>query len=292
MTEKERKSKKTSHLKIFYSKFKRRKIAIISLAFCVFIALVAIFAPWISPHDPYKINSRERFSPPSRTYIFGTDDLGRCLFSRVLYGARLSLTIGIGSTLIAMIIGSTLGLIAGSLGSRFGDIIMRATDILIAFPYFLLILLLITVLGTGLRNVIIALSIWATPHFIRLVYASALSIRHLDFVRAAELLGESKANILVRYILPNISSPIIVQSTLYISRVIMVGASLGFLGLGVPPPFPEWGVLLINAREYIRDYPYLIFFPSIALASVTLSFNILGDNIRDVLDVRIEDVVR
>lgn len=292
MTEKERKSKKTSHLKIFYSRLRRRKIAIISLVFCVFIVLVAIFAPWISSHDPYKANLRERFSPPSRTYIFGTDDLGRCLFSRVLFGARLSLTIGIVSTLIAMIIGSTLGLIAGGLESRLGGIIMRVTDIMMAFPYFLLIVLLIAVLGPGLKNVIIALSIWAIPHFVRLVYASALSIRHLDFVMAAELLGESKANILVRYIFPNITSPIIVQSTLYVSRVIMGGAALGFLGLGVPPPLPEWGALLINAREYMRDYPYLVFFPSIALASVTLSFNILGDNLRDVLDVRIEDVVR
>ncbi len=292
MTEKERKSKKISHLKIFFSRLKRRKIAIITLAYCVFIVLVAIFAPWITPHDPYKSNLRERFSSPSRTYIFGTDDLGRCLFSRVIYGARFSLTIGFVATLIAVIIGTILGLIAGGLGGRVGDIIMRATDIMMAFPYFLLIVLLIAVLGPGLRNVIVALTIWAIPHFVRLVYASALSIRHLDFVMAAELIGESKANILMRYIFPNITSPIIVQSTLYISRIIMGGAALGFLGLGVPPPIPEWGALLINAREYMRIYPYLLFFPSIALGSVTLSFNILGDNLRDVLDVRIEDVVK
>ncbi len=292
MTMEKRKSKNISRIKIFYMRLKRRKIAIISLIFCMFIVLVAIFAPWIAPHDPYKSNLRERFSPPSSSYFFGTDDLGRCLFSRVIYGARLSLTIGFVATFSAVIIGTILGLIAGGLGGRFGDIIMRATDIMMAFPYLLLILVLIAALGPGLRNCIIALTIWAIPHFIRLVYGSAISIRHMDFVIAATLIGEPKASIIFRYILPNITSPIIVQSTLYISRVIMGAAALGFLGLGVPPPHPEWGTLLVNAREYMRSYPYLLVFPSITLAIVTLSFNILGDNLRDILDTRIQDVVK
>lgn len=276
---------------VLWRRLSRRKIGFASLIVCTLVILVGAFGPLLAPNDPYRISLSKRLAPPSTQYPFGNDELGRCILSRIIHGARHTLVVGLVSVLIASVVGTFLGLVAGGIGGVVEGAIMRLTDLMLAFPWFLLVFTLVAALGPSLNNVALALGVWMMPHYVRLVRSVVLSIRETEFVQAAQVIGESKADVLLRYVLPNCVSPIIVQTTLDIPKAVMSGAALGFLGMGAPPPTPEWGVMISVARQYMNQRPHVLLFPALALMAVSLAFNLLGDSIRDVLDPRIQDVV-
>ena len=276
---------------LLWSRFRRRPLGMLSAALCVAVLLLAAFGPWLAPQDPFQTSIRERLYLPSLEHPFGTDPLGRDLVSRILFGAQSTLSVGLVAVAFAALVGTALGTVAAMSRAWIGALIMRATDLLLAFPWVLLILTIVSVLGPGLENVILALSVAMIPHYIRLARGLALSVREREYVQAARLIGESWLSIQVRYVLPNCLSPLLVQVTLDIPITIMAAAALGFLGLGAQPPMPEWGAMLSSAREYMLTAPHVVVVPALALVAVTLAFNLLGDTLRDVLDPRSEEVV-
>lgn len=251
--------------------------------------IVAIFSPGVVPHDPYKISPAQRLQPPSAEHWMGTDELGRDLMARMGLGARFSLLVGFSATSIGLIIGTVLGMIAAYLSGRLGEVIMRAIDVLMAFPGFLLAITIVAMLGPGLINVVIAVGIDTIPTFARLAYGTTLSTKENEYVLAARALGVRPAVILGRHLFPNIVSPLIVQYTLRVATVILLAAGLGFLGLGAKSPTPEWGIMLADARSYMRTTPHVAVFPGVAIALVALSLNLFGDGLRDVLDPRLRN---
>ncbi len=254
----------------------------------IFIVLVVILAPVIAPFDPIEQFRREHLRSPDTVYIFGTDNLGRDVFSRVLYGGRISLQVGIISVAIASIAGTLLGLISGYAGRWSDIIIMRLVDVLLAFPSILLALAIIAVLGRDLRNVMLAVGISALPTYIRVVRASTLSVKQIDYVMAARTIGAPAWRILLFHILPNVSAPIIVVSTNGIAGAIITGAALSFLGLGQQPPDPEWGLMLSEGQRVMRNAWWVTTFPGVAIMITVLAINLLGDGLRDVLDPRLK----
>ncbi len=278
--------------RLLWGRFRRRPVGIFSAALCIAVLVLAAFGPWLAPEDPFKTSIRERLDPPSIEHPLGTDALGRDLASRIIFGAQSTLSVGLVAVAFACVVGTALGIAAAMSRAWISALIMRATDLMLAFPWFLLILTIVSVLGPGLENVILALSVAMIPHYIRLARGLALSVREREFVQAAVLIGESRFNVQYRYILPNCASPLLVQVTLDIPITIMAAAALGFLGLGAQPPMPEWGAMLSGAREYMLTAPHVVVVPALALVAVTLAFNLLGDTMRDVLDPRTEDVVR
>ena len=277
---------------LLWGRFRRRPVGVLSALFCIVVLLFAAFGPWLAPQDPFKTSIRERLHPPSIEHALGTDQLGRDLASRIIFGAQSTLSVGLVAVAFACVVGTVLGILAAMSRVWISTMIMRATDLMLAFPWFLLILTIVSVLGPGLENVILALSVAMVPHYIRLARGLALSVREREFVQAAVLIGESPFSVQTRYILPNCASPLLVQVTLDIPITIMAAAALGFLGLGAQPPMPEWGAMLSGAREYMLTAPHVVVAPALALVLVTLAFNLLGDTMRDVLDPRTEDVVR
>ncbi len=233
-------------------------------------------------------NEEKEARKPHHKYIFGTDDLGRCVFSRVVYGARLSLVIGIISVSIGLIFGTLLGLISGYYGGFLDDIIMRAMDILLSIPYILLAILIVAILGPGLVNAMIAIGILTIPSFARIVRGCVLSLKQAEYVQAARVLGAGDLRIIFRHILVNSISPLIVQTTLTFATAILEAAALGFLGLGAQPPTPEWGAMLADGKKLLLTSPWAIIFPGIAIVLSVLGFNLLGDGLRDALDVRLD----
>ena len=258
----------------------------ISIVFLCLLFLCAALASFIAPFDPLEIDAERILQPPSSEHWFGTDDTGRDVLSRVIWGARLSLRIGLISSGIATLAGLVLGLISGFLGGIVSFVILRAMDLLLAFPGVLLAIVIVAILGPGLENVMIAVGISAIPAFTRVVHGSSLSISQLDFVEAARLIGGSKGRIIARHILPNILAPVIVLSTLQVAGAIFGAASLSFIGLGAQPPTPEWGAMVSRGRYNLRDAMWLSTFPGLAIAVVVIAINILGDGLRDALDPR------
>ncbi|MDB5522283.1 MAG: ABC-type dipeptide/oligopeptide/nickel transport system, permease component [Rhizobium sp.] len=250
----------------------------------------AIFAPVITEYAPNKIAVRERVQGPNADHVLGTDELGRDVFSRLLYGARPSLVVAVVATLLSTVLGSLLGLLAAINRSVLRAVIMSAMDILFAFPAVLFALVLMTVLGTSLINLIIALTVIYLPRIVRVVYASALQVVELDYVSAAVALGAGKSRILLRHVLPNVAGPLIVQATLGFSLAILAEATLSFLGLGVQPPEPSWGAMLNAGRPFLEVAPWLAIYPTLAISLAVLGFNLLGDALRDWLDPRLKDV--
>jgi peptide/nickel transport system permease protein len=253
---------------------------------------IALLAPWLSPYDPLAQDLDRRLQGPSRAHPLGTDDFGRDLLSRVMYGARISLTVGFLSIGIAVAGGLLLGLLAGfytaGWGGRLIDhAIMRTSDILLAFPAVLLAIAIVTAFGPGLRNAMLAIAIIYLPRFIRLVRASILVERAQPYIEAGRALGVRNRRLLFRHLLPNVMSPVIVQATLGLAEAIIEAAALSFLGLGATPPTPEWGAMLSEGRSYLRLAPWVTFFPGMAIFLVVVSFNLLGDGLRDVLDPRL-----
>lgn len=254
----------------------------------VFVA-VALLAPALAPYEPLRGQLDQRLMAPSAGHWLGTDELGRDVLSRVLYGARISLQIQLGAVVLALAVGLALGLVAGYIGRWPDLLIMRVIDVMMAFPGIFLALAIIAALGTGLANVIIAGAISLVPQFARVVRGSILTLREKEFVEAARALGEGDVKIIVRYLLPNSLAPIIVQTSLRMATVLLTASGLSFLGLGVQPPSPEWGAMLSNARTYMITAPHVAAVPGLAIMLVVLGFNLLGDGLRDALDPRLRE---
>jgi peptide/nickel transport system permease protein len=267
----------------------RNRAAVTGGIVVVIFVAVALSAPVLSPYDPLKGRLGERLRAPSAAHWLGTDELGRDVLSRVLYGARITVQIQLAAVGIALAVGAALGLTAGYVGRWVDQLIMRLMDILMAFPGIFLALAIIAALGTGLGNVIIAAGIFLVPQFARVVRASVLTLKDMEFVQAARALGQGDFAIVFRYLLPNSLAPIIVQTSLRMATVLLTASGLSFLGLGVQPPSPEWGAMLSNARSYMITAPHVAMIPGLAIALVVLGFNLLGDGLRDSLDPRLRE---
>ena len=257
------------------------------LAVVVLLAVCAVAAPLITPYPPTLINLGEAAAPPSASHWFGQDQIGRDILSRVLHGARLSLLVGLIAVGIAVAVGAPLGLLAGYLGGPADLLVMRMVDVMMAFPSILLALLVVTVLGPGLGNAMIAVGIAAIPLFARLARASVLSVKEMEYVAAARALGQSPPWIVARHVAPNAVAPLVVQATLRIGTAILTAASLSFLGLGVQPPTPEWGAMVSEGRAYVTTAPHITIFPGLAIVLAVLGFNVLGDRLNDALNPRL-----
>jgi len=266
----------------------RQRGAVVGLAILGALVLLALSAPWLSPADPIKTSPREALEPPGQRHWLGSDQLGRDVASRVLYGARISLTVGLISVSIAVGIGTPLGLVSGFYGGRLDGLLMRVMDVLLAFPGILLALAIVSVLTPGLTNVMIAVGLSAVPAYARLVRASVLSARENLYVEAARAIGGRDLLILGRYIMPNVVAPLIVTATLGLGTAILAAAALSFLGLGSQPPQPEWGRMLSEGRDYLREAWWISTFPGIGIMLTVLAMNLLGDGLRDVLDPRLK----
>jgi peptide/nickel transport system permease protein len=252
----------------------------------VFYVLIATFAPLIAPYDPYKVDLANKLLTPSMEHWMGTDDKGRDILSRIIYGSRLSMGVGFAAVLFGAFFGIILGLIAGYYGKWTDTIIMRTMDVLLAFPGILLALAIVSALGPSLINVTIAVGIFSVPLFARIVRGSTLEVKRLEYIDAIRSLGANDITIIFKHIFPNILSPIIVQGTLRLATAILSAAGLSFLGLGAQPPSPEWGTMLSNGRDFIFSAPFMALFPGLAMSILVLGFNIFGDGLRDVFDPR------
>jgi peptide/nickel transport system permease protein len=265
----------------------KARLAGVAAAIILLVLLVALFAPILAPYDPAKINVPHRLEGPSTTHLMGTDQNGRDILSRVVYGSRVSVQVGVVAVAIALLVGVPLGLVAGYVGGVVDEALMRIMDAVIAFPAIILALVIVAALGSGVTNVMLAVGIVGTPVFARLVRAQTLSLRELDYVLAARTVGATAPRILLRHIWPNATAPIIVQASLAAGGAIIAEASLSFLGIGVVPPTPTWGGMLQDGFRIIYLSPWLAVFPGIAIYLVVLSLNFLGDAVRDALDPRL-----
>ncbi|WP_438750104.1 ABC transporter permease subunit [Pararhizobium sp. O133] len=283
-----------SGLAEFWFYFSRNKGAVIGLVIFTIILLLAIFAPLVTPHSPSIQNRDVLLLPPAVasggqwTYLLGTDAVGRDILSRLIYGARFSLFIGLVVVTLSVISGVLVGLVAGYFRGRTDTIIMRVMDIILAFPSLLLALVLVAVLGPGLLNAMIAISLVNLPHFVRLTRAAVMSERTKDYVIASRVAGAGTLRLMFRTILPNCLAPLIVQATLAFSAAILDAAALGFLGMGAQPPTPEWGTMLAEAREFIQRAWWVVTFPGLAILITVLAINLMGDGLRDALDPKLK----
>lgn len=266
----------------------RNKAAILGLVTILILVFSAIFADQITQYGFDEQALRQRFLPPSFEHFFGTDELGRDIFTRIIYGSRTSLMVGAIAVTISSVTGTILGAISGYYGNRIDNIIMRFIDILLAIPNILLAISIAATLGPGIVNVMIAVGISSIPGYARLVRASVMSLRDQEFIQAAKSIGANDFRIITKHILPNCFAPIIVQATMSIAIAILSAAALSFLGLGVQPPTPEWGSMLSGGRAYIRDYWWVVTFPGLAIMVTVFAFNLFGDGLRDALDPRLK----
>ncbi|RFU60750.1 nickel transporter permease [Peribacillus glennii] len=281
--------KAVSPWKEAWKSFKKNKLAIVGFSIVVFFILLAIFAPLLAPHDIAKQELANKHIPPSAEHWFGTDEFGRDILSRIIYGARISLWVGFLSVAGSVIVGSFLGIIAGYYGKWIDAIISRIFDIILAFPSILLAIAVVSVLGPSLRNALIAIAIINVPTFGRLLRSRVLSVKEEEYVTAAKAIGMKDSRILIHHILPNSLAPIIVQGTLAIATAIIECAALGFLGMGAQPPTPEWGKMLADSRAFIIEAPWTVLFPGLAIMLTVLGFNLMGDGLRDALDPRMKN---
>lgn len=264
----------------------RRPVAVLSLLILVTVVVLAVFGPFIVPYGINDINIAGRLQPPSAKHWFGTDELGRDIASRVIVSAGVSVRVSVIAVSIALVAGVSLGLVAGFFGSWLDAVIMRSADVLFAFPEMLLALAIVAILGPGITTATIAIGLVYIPVFARVTRASALSVRTETYVRASKSLGASSLRQMVSHVLPNISAPIIVQTSLSLAFAILSEAGLSFLGLGVQPPEPSWGRMLFDSRAFFQDAWWMSVFPGLAVFVTVLACNLLGDILRDVLDVR------
>ncbi|MCR5089734.1 MAG: ABC transporter permease [Oscillospiraceae bacterium] len=281
--------KKYSFTKDTMKRLARNKLTVIGMVILSILILSAIFAPLIVPYDYAEQNILEAYMSPCREHLFGTDEFGRDIFSRVLMGGRLSLVIGFIAVAIAIVFGGLLGAIAGYFQGAVDNVIMRFVDILMSIPQLLLAIAITATLGSSLLNLMIAVGIAAVPGYARIVRASVLSVRDQEFVEAARAVGTSDFKIIMKHILPNCLAPIIVKATLDVAICILSAAGMSFIGIGLQPPSPEWGAMLSDARYYIRDYSYMALFPGLCIALTIFSLNVLGDGLRDALDPKLRD---
>lgn len=281
--------KKQSQLLVTWRRLKRSKMAMCGLAIISLLFITAVFADIIAPYPYAQQNLKETFQYPSIKHLFGTDDFGRDIFSRIVYGARISLEVGFLSVGISIIVGGFLGAIAGYYGGKLDQLIMRSMDILLSIPSILLAISIVAALGPGLVNLMIAVGISSIPRYARIVHSSVLTIRDYEYVEAARAVGSSDLRIIFKHILPNCLAPLIVQSTLGVATAIIVAAALSFIGLGIQPPVPEWGAMLSGGRSFIRNYWFMTVFPGMAIMITVFGLNLLGDGLRDALDPRLKN---
>ena len=264
----------------------QNRLAWIGLALLALIVLVALLAPWLAPHDPLEQNIAARLEPPSAEYWLGTDSYGRDVLSRLIYGARVSLFVGFAAIIVAMLVGTTIGVISGYVGGLFDQIVMGVLDVMLAFPTLLLGLMIAAMLGASLENLIIAIAVTEIAPFARVARAPTISLRERDFVEASRSYGCGPVRIMTRHILPNMMSDVVVMSSLWLASAIRTEASLSFIGLGVPPPTATWGSMIREGFENILDAWWLAVFPSLAILLTVLALNLLGDALRDASDPR------
>lgn len=282
------KGKKRSQASETWKRLRKNRLAVAGLAILALILLLAIFADFIAPY-PFDLQDyTATFQGPSAKHLFGTDNTGRDILSRIIYGTRVSLQIGFISLMGGALIGCLLGAVAGYFGGIADTLIMRFNDILMAIPRIVLAISIASALGPGLVNAMIAVAISSVPNFARVVRASTLTIKDQEFIEAARCIGVSDFRIIMRHVFPNVLAPIIVQATLGVGTAIILAASLSFLGLGVQPPTPEWGSMLSSARTYMRDYPHMVIFPGLAIMVTVLALNLFGDGLRDALDPKLK----
>ena len=272
----------------FFSVFLENKAAVVGGLIILFYIFIAVFAPVLAPYHPHDISLENKLMPPSTEHWMGTDDKGRDILSRILYGSRLSMGVGFAAVIFGAFFGITLGLIAGYYGKWVDSIIMRCMDVLLAFPGILLALAIVSALGPSLINVTIAVGAFSVPLFARIVRGSTLEVKQLEYIDAIRSLGAKDGTIIFKHILPNIMSPIIVQGTLRVATAILSAAGLSFLGLGAQPPSSEWGTMLSSGRDFLFSAPYIAIFPGLAIAFLVLGFNIFGDGLRDAFDPRMK----
>lgn len=280
--------KKRSQFQETWKRLKKNRLAIVGLVLLVLLVLIAIFADYIAPYPYQKQNHTAVLQSPSREHLMGTDEYGRDIFSRVIYGSRISLYVGFVSLMGGALIGCILGALAGFYGGRVDNIIMRTADVLNGIPRIVLAIAIASTIGPGLTSALIAVATSSIPNFARVVRAATMTVRDQEFVEASMSLGASNGRIIVTHIIPNVLAPIIVQATLGIGTAILLTASLSFLGLGVQPPIPEWGGMLSNSRTFMRDYSYMVISPGIAIMLTVLALNLFGDGLRDALDPKLK----
>lgn len=271
-------------LKNFFKYYSKNKVAVVALVILILIIIVAIFADVISPYDYTKQYPKENFLKPGSTHLMGTDNFGRDIFSRVLHGAKVSLKIGFTSVIISTVIGVIIGAFVGYYEGIFDAIIMRIMDTILSIPQLVLAIALAAALGGGMKNLILAVSLSSIPSYARIVRSQVLSVKNLEYVKAAKLSGVKTFKLIFTEILPNCFAPIIVQATIGVGTAILSAASLSFIGMGIMPPEAEWGQMLSEGRAYIRNYPYMTFFPGLAIAITILVLNVVGDALRDTFD--------
>lgn len=282
-------NRKRSHFHEFVRKFRKQKTAVFALLLIIFLVLVAIFAEQIAPYGINEYDYTSILQGPSAVHWFGTDNFGRDLFSRIVIGSRISLSVGVTAVTVGAVSGTILGLIAGYYGGIAESIIMRLCDVLFAFPGIILAIAIIALLGTGMQNVVISVAVFSMPTFCRLVRSAVLETKENVFVHAARSEGASDARILFHHILPSALPNIIVQYTMSIGNSIMTASSLSFLGMGAQAPTPEWGLMLSDGRNYIATALHMTMFPGLAIFITVLAFNLLGDGLRDALDPKLND---
>ena len=269
---------------------RQNRAAVAGLVIITIFLVVGLFAPLVAPHDPFMQTISDRKLPPlSSGYLLGTDDLGRDMLSRLIYCARISMVIGVVSVGIAMFFGILIGVTAGYIGGVYDKVVMRVIDIMLAFPYILLTIVIVAVLGPSLLNAMIAIGISQIPRYARLVRASVLAEKENDYVTAERSLGASPLSLMFLSILPNCLAPVSVQATLGVGEAILSSAALSFLGLGAQPPTPEWGLMIASSREFITNAWWIVTFPGLATLFAVLGFNLFGDGLRDILDPKLRD---
>ncbi|TBL76464.1 nickel transporter permease [Paenibacillus thalictri] len=277
-----------SPLALMIRRFKKNKRAIAGGWMVAIFVIVAVFARWLAPYDPFEQNMEVILNLPSFSHPFGTDEYGRDILSRVMYGAQISLMVGIFGVIISALFGVALGTISGYFGGKTDMLIMRLIDIFMAFPSFLLALAIVSVLGPGMVNVMLAIGIFSVPTFARISRSSVLAVNNKEYIEAARSMGSGHIRIIFKHIIPNSIAPIIVLSTMRIATAILTASGLSFLGMGAQPPTPELGAMLSTGREFLRSAPHVSTIPGLAIMFIVLAFNMLGDGIRDALDPKMK----
>ncbi|MBR6090195.1 MAG: ABC transporter permease [Anaerolineaceae bacterium] len=284
-----KKPRKNSEFLRVMKQLSRNKTAVIGLVILLIEIVLAILAPYIAPYDYTEMDFMNMFATPSKAHLFGCDDLGRDIFSRILIGARYSLSCGILATLIGTVIGMAIGAVAGFFGGKTDNIIMRILDVIQAIPGMVMMIVMSAVLGPGFINTIIAMAFGTIAGMARMLRAQMLKVRENEYIEASVSINCSKARIILDHLIPNCMSPMIVQATMGVAQTITTASGLSFIGLGVQPPAPEWGAMLSGSRQFIRQAPHLVIFPGLAIAVTVLALNMMGDGLRDALDPKLKN---
>ena len=283
------KARKNSEFLRVMRQLAKNKAAVVGLIIFVIEVIVAVFAPLLAPYDYTAMDMMNCFATPSLAHPFGCDDMGRDIFSRVLIGARYSISSGVLATGLALVIGMAIGAVAGFFGGWVDNIVMRLLDIIQAIPGMVMMIVISAVLGPGFVNTIIAMAFGSIPGMARMLRAQMLKVRENEYIEAATSINCSRLRIVMNHLLPNCLSPMIVQATMGVAQTITLCAGLGFIGLGVQPPTPEWGAMLAASRQFIRQAPHLVIFPGVAIAVTVLALNLMGDGLRDALDPKLKN---